>query len=73
MIERCFSRGLRAYEFLGDADDYKLRWTDSCHELNRVQAFAPGIRGCVDRGIQFYGRRAARRLLQRDGRSAGSG
>ncbi len=72
MIERCFTRGLQAYEFLGDADEYKLRWTDACHERIRVQAFAPGIGGLVDRGIQVQGRRAARRLLRRSRRSGGA-
>ncbi len=65
MIERCFSSGLRAYEFLGDADDYKLRWADACHELLRVQAFAPGVAGSADRAVQVHGRGAFRWLRRR--------
>jgi CelD/BcsL family acetyltransferase involved in cellulose biosynthesis len=65
MVERSFSLGLRAYEFLGRADRYKLRWTDSCHDLLRVQAFAPTPSGALERVVQTRGRETAKRLLKR--------
>lgn len=70
MVERTFSLGLGAYEFLGGADDYKLRWAGACHDLLRVQAFAPGLGGSTDRVTQTHGRRAARWLLRKGRRSS---
>lgn len=67
MVERAFSLGLDSYEFLGAADRYKLRWADSCRELLRIQAFAPGPAGTVDRLAQTRGRRIAKKLLRRGG------
>jgi len=65
MVERSFALGLTAYEFLGHADRYKLRWTEACHDLLRVQAFAPTPFGALDRHVQTRGRETAKRLLRR--------
>lgn len=65
MLERAFELGMRTYEFLGAADSYKLRWTSSCHDRLRVQAFAPTLSGQVDRLVQVRGRSLARKLLRR--------
>jgi CelD/BcsL family acetyltransferase involved in cellulose biosynthesis len=65
MVERSFALGLEAYEFLGHADRYKLRWTDTCHDLLRVQAFAPTPVGHADRVLQTRGRETAKKLLRR--------
>lgn len=65
MLERAFELRLKTYEFLGAADSYKLRWTDSCHDRHRVQAFSPNLRGRLDRFIQIRGRSFARRILRR--------
>jgi hypothetical protein len=67
MVERTFALGLKSYEFLGGDDAYKLRWTQSCHELARVQAFAPTVSGALDRLIQTSGRDIAKKLLRRGG------
>lgn len=65
MVERTFSSGLSSYEFLGGADAYKLRWGGSCHDRLRVQAFASGPVGALDRLVQTRGRRTAKTLLRR--------
>lgn len=39
LLERAFADGLETYELLGDADPYKLRWTDRVRPRIRVQAF----------------------------------
>jgi CelD/BcsL family acetyltransferase involved in cellulose biosynthesis len=67
-VERTFALGLKSYEFLGGDTAYKLRWAPNCHELARVQAFAPTASGAVDRLIQTSGRDIAKKLLRRDGR-----
>lgn len=36
MIERAFRTGLRSYEMLGDAERYKLQWTDDTHDVQRL-------------------------------------
>ena len=65
MLERAFSIGLESYEFLGDAEPYKLRWTDLWHERIRLQAFAPTVAGCLDRAVQVWGRTLVMRLRGR--------
>jgi CelD/BcsL family acetyltransferase involved in cellulose biosynthesis len=67
MVERTFALGLQSYEFLGGDAAYKLRWAPSCHELARVQAFAPTASGAVDRLVQTSGRNIAKKLLRRGG------
>jgi CelD/BcsL family acetyltransferase involved in cellulose biosynthesis len=54
-------QGLRGYEMLGDADPYKLRWTDTCRQMIRVEAFAPTPRGLVGLARVRVGRPLARR------------
>lgn len=63
MIERAFSRRLKSYEFLGAPDPYKLRWTSTCREVLRAQAFARTPPGMVDRILLTHGRSVAKRLL----------
>lgn len=67
LVERAFHLGLESYEFLGGPDRYKLRWTDACRELLRVQCFAPTLGGRADRLVQTHGRALAKRVLRRDG------
>lgn len=47
LLERAFERGLRSYELLGNADEYKLRWTDRVRPRIRVQAFPASPAGRV--------------------------
>jgi CelD/BcsL family acetyltransferase involved in cellulose biosynthesis len=54
-------QGLRGYEMLGDADPYKLRWTDTCRQMIRVEAFAPTPRGLAGLARVRVGRPLARR------------
>ena len=65
MVERAFQRGLDSYEFLGDRERYKLHWAPDCHEMERVQLFAPSLRGRVDRFVQTRGRPIAIYVLRR--------
>jgi CelD/BcsL family acetyltransferase involved in cellulose biosynthesis len=65
MVERTFTLGMKSYEFLGDADRYKLRWTDTCHELFRAQVFAGTVSGRLDRLVQTSGRSVAKKVFRR--------
>jgi CelD/BcsL family acetyltransferase involved in cellulose biosynthesis len=65
-IERAFSDpGLRSYEFLGDADDYKLAWTTTTRERIRVQAFSHSPLGLAQLLAWRHGRPLAKRVLGR--------
>ncbi len=71
MLERAFSTGLRAYEFLGEADDWKLDWTRTTRTRLRFRAFAPSLSGAVARSAEALRPlarpliRSARRRLRR--------
>ena len=65
MVERAFECGLDGYEFLGDRESYKLQWARACHEMERVQLFAPSLGGRVDRFVQTRGRSVAIFVLRR--------
>jgi CelD/BcsL family acetyltransferase involved in cellulose biosynthesis len=64
-IARAFERGLRSYELLGEADDYKLQWTSELRERVRVQLFAASPGGLARRLAWTHGRRAVARLRER--------
>jgi CelD/BcsL family acetyltransferase involved in cellulose biosynthesis len=61
MMQRAFTTGLDSLEFLGRDDEYKLIWTDQCHERVELQAFKRSPRGLLDRSVQVHGRSLARR------------
>lgn len=54
-------QGLRGYEMLGDADPYKLKWTDTCRQMIRMEAFAPTPVGLAGYARVRVGRPLARR------------
>ena len=62
-LERAFRIGLRRYEFLGDEEPTKRRWTATIRERVLVQAFAPTITGRAEWAAFAYGRPAAKRAL----------
>src|SRR4051794_33842950 len=65
-IARAFADpGLRSYEFLGTADEYKLAWTDKTHPRMRVQAFSRSPLGLAQLAAWRYGRPMAKRALSR--------
>ena len=65
-IQRTFADpGLRSYEFLGVADDYKLAWTGATHERLRVQSFSRSPLGLAQLAAWRYGRPLAKRVLSR--------
>jgi CelD/BcsL family acetyltransferase involved in cellulose biosynthesis len=61
MVERAFTTGLDSLEFLGGDDEYKMIWTDQCHDRIELQAFKRSPRGLLDRSVQIHGRSLARR------------
>jgi CelD/BcsL family acetyltransferase involved in cellulose biosynthesis len=65
-IARAFADpGLRSYEFLGTADEYKLAWTDATHPRMRVQAFSRSPLGLAQLVAWRHGRPLAKRVLGR--------
>ncbi len=73
MVDRAAAAGLERFEFLGDAEPWKLEWTRECRERVRVQAFAPTPAGAAGRlahtGYRRYARPLAKRALARGGRT----
>lgn len=61
MLEHAFVTGLTRFEFLGDAEPYKLAWTSSCRHLRLLQLFAPGVLGLLDWAVFAHGRPLAKR------------
>ncbi|WP_214365476.1 GNAT family N-acetyltransferase [Pseudonocardia sp. H11422] len=57
MLERAFALKLR-YEMLGDAEPYKMRWTDEVHEVRRMVIYPPTLTGRGARGAVTVARRA---------------
>jgi CelD/BcsL family acetyltransferase involved in cellulose biosynthesis len=62
-LERAFEIGLERYEFLGDADDYKVRWATAAYDRMLFQAFAPTVAGRVESAVFTHGRPLAKRVL----------
>jgi CelD/BcsL family acetyltransferase involved in cellulose biosynthesis len=44
-VQEAIDAGAATYELLGDAEPYKLKWTDTCHEMRSIEASAPTPRG----------------------------
>jgi CelD/BcsL family acetyltransferase involved in cellulose biosynthesis len=57
--------GLRTYEFLGTADEYKRAWTSTTHERLRVQSFSRSPLGVAQLVAWRHGRPLAKRVLSR--------
>lgn len=57
-IEFAYESGLRRYDFLGDADPYKLDWARDVAERVRIQAFARTVPGRLAHAAWRYGRPA---------------
>lgn len=63
-LRRVFdSGGAQSYELLGDADPYKLSWTEKVRDLVRLQAFGRTIPGLASRLAWTHGRSAVRRIM----------
>ena len=65
MLERAFERGLESFELLGDAESWKLEWTDTVRERRALLAFAPTPTGRAAWAAEAYGRPLAKRLRVR--------
>lgn len=62
-IERAFAIGLQRFEFLGSADEYKLRWATDVYDRMLFQAFSPRPAGRVLDAAFRHGRPLAKRAL----------
>jgi CelD/BcsL family acetyltransferase involved in cellulose biosynthesis len=71
-IERAFERGLRSYELLGQADDYKRSWTALTRERIRFQAFPRSAAGVAEYVAWRHGRPLAKRIQERRAGASGS-
>jgi CelD/BcsL family acetyltransferase involved in cellulose biosynthesis len=68
-LSRAFAEGLSTYEFLGDADSYKLAWTDTTRERRRLQVFSGTPLGQAQLAAWRYGRPLVKRAAGRLGRT----
>lgn len=64
MLESCFERGMERYEFLGGPDQYKMRWADGCHDIQRIKAFSRRPAGRIANVTETRLRPIATRLLR---------
>jgi CelD/BcsL family acetyltransferase involved in cellulose biosynthesis len=62
-LERAFAIGLERFEFLGTADDYKLRWATDVYDRLLFQAFSRRPAGRVLDAAFRHGRPLAKRAL----------
>jgi CelD/BcsL family acetyltransferase involved in cellulose biosynthesis len=60
-IAHAYVEGMSSYEFLGDADPYKLHWAREVRERVRLQAFPPSALGAAGWLAWKYARPLARR------------
>jgi CelD/BcsL family acetyltransferase involved in cellulose biosynthesis len=51
-LERCFEHGLERFELLGDADPFKLSWTDRCERRYALSAVNPTPIGLAALSVQ---------------------
>ena len=65
MIARAFSRGLTSYEFLGQDEEWKLRWTAATRERLRSDVFPPSPAGRMSRAWRTALRPLVARTLRR--------
>jgi CelD/BcsL family acetyltransferase involved in cellulose biosynthesis len=74
LLERAFADGLSSYEFLGNADPWKLDWTEHIRERTAFQAFANTVPGLARLAVVANVDRARRvRNHLRDHRSRVTG
>ena len=73
LIDEAIGQGVRTYEFLGDAEPYKLRWTEDVREMRRLEASPPGARGAIDHARTAYVAKAVRGVRRRLPRRSGGG
>jgi CelD/BcsL family acetyltransferase involved in cellulose biosynthesis len=67
MLRHASSTGVGRYEFLGDAEPWKLEWTRTVHVRVALEAFAPSLPGLAAWAARLGGRpilRLARKLRQ---------
>lgn len=62
LLARAFSAGLSRYEFLGDAEPWKLEWTATCRDRRVFRAFAPSTAGTLQWALRGPVYRVARRM-----------
>ena len=62
VIANSFATGLARIELLGDAEPYKLHWTDSVHERVSLQSFRRSALRCAQWAALAHGRPLALRM-----------
>jgi CelD/BcsL family acetyltransferase involved in cellulose biosynthesis len=63
MIAYARTSGRESFEFLGDAEPFKLEWTDRVRDRIGFAAFAPTAFGMAARAFHAYARPVAKRVL----------
>ena len=53
LIEASFSQGLREFDFVGEKDEWKLRWTSECRPHRWLYVFSQSWTGRLLYGIKF--------------------
>jgi CelD/BcsL family acetyltransferase involved in cellulose biosynthesis len=65
-IEESFARNLRRFDFLGAADDYKLRYTDSVRPHSTIFLYNSGVLSRIRRAVKRRFIPFARHILGRE-------
>jgi CelD/BcsL family acetyltransferase involved in cellulose biosynthesis len=68
-IAHAYSEGLSTYEFLGDAEPYKLIWTKRCRQRLRMQVFPATLTGRAGLALWSGARPVAKRCRAGLGRA----
>jgi CelD/BcsL family acetyltransferase involved in cellulose biosynthesis len=62
LMEAACEKGLSTFEFLGDGDEWKARWSTGQRRLLRFDAFAPSLLGRALYAVHLHGRPALSRV-----------
>ena len=76
MLEQAFAESVETYDFVGDADPWKLEWTRTTRNIVTVEAFSGGPRGYLAEAsylAERAGRGSGRRFRRLVSRSTGGG
>lgn len=65
VLRDCFADSTTCFDFSGDANAYKLEWTDRTRHLVETRIYPPGPNGAAAWVTRRYGRPLAKRLLRR--------
>ncbi|MBV8843708.1 MAG: GNAT family N-acetyltransferase [Bryobacterales bacterium] len=66
LVERAFQEGMDTYYFLGDAVDWKLRWTDTVEHSCWLYVFSNTLAGRLRRTLKFQLSPMLKKILRRE-------